>query len=87
MTYYLTSFLFFYKCSNTTFKLIESYLTYSTLSVNVNGVISDKQTTTCVVTQGSILRPLLFLLYINDLPLYVQENGSNVDMYADDTTV
>ena len=35
--------------------------------------------------KGSVLGPVLFLLFINDLPLFVNE--SYVDFYADDTTV
>ena len=58
-----------------------------TQAVNLNGILSDKQITTCGVPQGSILGPLLFILFINDLPMYVQDNVSNVDMYADDTTI
>ena len=36
------------------------------------------------VPQGSILGPLLFIVFMNDMPLYV---NSDADMYADDTTI
>ena len=38
-------------------------------------------------TQGSILGPLLFLLFINYLPLTLKEVVSAVDLYANDTTI
>ena len=62
-----------------------SYLSNRKQFCRVNGVSSDIEDIEVGVPQGSCLGPLLFLIYINDLPHAVQ--GSTVSMYADDTSL
>ena len=50
----------------------------------MNGLSSSFETIRCGVPQGSILGPLLFIIYMNDLPLCI-ENG-HVTVYADGTS-
>ena len=61
----------------------EDYLSGRMQSVKYMGVKSTKLEITCGVPQGSILGPLLFILYINDLGDYLIDNSIN--LYADDT--
>lgn len=81
----LLSKLKLYGIDNKTLSWFNTYLSQRQQQVSVNGCKSVLETVTCGVPQGSILGPLLFLLFINDLPLYT-ENVST-DMYADDTTL
>ena len=63
----------------------KSYLSNRKQFCRVNGVDSKIEDKEIGVPQGSCLSPLLFLIYINDLPQAVQD--STVSMYADDTTL
>ena len=64
-------------------KWFSSYFSGRTQRCNVNGKLSTARTLSCGVPQGSILGPLLFLIYINDLPNSLQNAVPR--MFADDT--
>ena len=65
----------------------KSYLSNRTQHVVINNLSSSSGDVVCGVPQGSILGPLLFLLFINDLPLSLKNSPISVDLYADDTTL
>ena len=65
----------------------ESYLCHRKQRVSLNNNLSSTSEVIHGVPQGSILGPLLFLIFINDLHLYLQNNTSTIDLYADDTTI
>ena len=48
---------------------------------------SDTENITCEVPQGSTFGSLLFLIFINDMPLKLQNSVASTDLYADDTTI
>ena len=66
-------------------KLLESYLSNRHQFVTVNGHKSETKEINIGVPQGSVLGPLLFLIYINDLPLSTTNMKSI--LFADDTTL
>ena len=51
----------------------------------MNNTLSESENILCGVPQGSFLAPLLFFIFINDLPLDI--NNVLTDLYADDTTL
>lgn len=63
---------------------LKSYLSNRTQVVEVNGVKSEMEEVSIGVPQGSVLGPLLFLFYINDLPQCIPD--TNLIMFADDTS-
>ena len=64
---------------------LKSYLSNRKQSTFVNGTQSSYLDILCGVPQGSLLGPLLFLFYINDIEQC--ELSSKVEMYADDTSL
>ena len=46
---------------------MENYLSNRTMMVNVNGTLSKSEKLTVRVPQGSILGPLLFIIFLNDI--------------------
>lgn len=76
-----------YQCSENSLNWFTSYLTDRVQKVSVNGQLSESKSINYGVPQGSILGPLLFILFINDLPLKIGTSISSTDLYADDTTL
>ena len=74
-----------YGIRGTAYKWIKSYLENREQFVSVNGKNSTKKQITYGVPQGSILGPLLFVIYINDIPNIC--NFAKFILYADDANI
>ena len=74
-----------YSFHDTTYKWLKNYVYNRRQFVCVTGCYSNKARLLCGVPQGSILGPLLFLIYINDLSNVF--NSFSSIMFADDTTL
>ena len=68
-----------------TFRWCKSYLSNRTQRTIVNGLTSQCLPISCGVPQGSVLGPLFFLIYVNDLQEALQ--GYRFKLYADDTVI
>ena len=65
-------------------KLLRDFLSCRKQRVVLNGQHSSWDNVNAGISQGSILGPLLFLIYINDLP---NDLFSNCKLFANDTSV
>ncbi|GFU47142.1 probable RNA-directed DNA polymerase from transposon X-element [Trichonephila clavipes] len=80
----LTFKLITFKIPHPLIHLIHSYLTNRSFRIRINETLSNEHSVSAGCPQGSLLGPLLFNLYINDIPNY---SLTKINLYADDTAI
>ena len=65
-------------------RLMSSFITNRMISVNINDEASDNVQLNAGTPQGSVLSPLLFLIYVSDLPIDPLINQVKISQFADD---
>ena len=72
-------------CDFNSLSWFDSYLSNRTQKTTINGVLSDSMSINVGVPQGSILGPLMIVVFINDLTSVLK--SVDINMYADDTSI
>ena len=75
----------FYGVRGETAKLLESYLSRRMQYVSYGGFESEKGLVECGVPEGSVLGPLFFLIYVNDMVRACSD--LDLVLFADDTNI
>ena len=75
----------YYGITVNTLNWIQDFLSLLTQTVKLEGIHSDKIQVTSGVPQGTVLAPVLFLIYINDFREYLTH--STLRLFADDSII
>ena len=79
--------MFVYVQNLSTVSFLTSYLQDRTQRVFLSGQYSTEGIVECGIPQGSVLGPLLFCIFINDLPLNITNDNVVCDLFADDNSI
>ena len=74
-----------YGIRENTHKWISTFLTNRTQNVVINNTVSSPCNVISGIPQGTVLGPILLLIYINDLPDYIRH--STIRLFADDCII
>ena len=76
----------YYGIQENTLLWIQAFLSDRTQTVVVNGISSNPVPVTSGVPQGTVLSPILFLIYINDFPEYLS-HSIKLRLFTDDSII